>query len=148
MHTRVYGACGAPVVPGQRAAFRGFEKQVSSEIEAQMYAEMEAANDKTGMEEWVEDLLKDELEQFASELETARLVYSRHPRLVAAKTFPEPYRSVIIAQQEHDPERMLFDYRGPTYHGPGRSEPQRNQKTMERLAASVKGPCRPTVQEK
>ena len=66
-------------------------------------------------------LVESELANFADNLETARLVYSKYPKLVMAKRWPARLRAAFVAHRKCEPE-VNIDIGSPVI---ARSEPCR-----------------------
>jgi hypothetical protein len=59
--------------------------------------------DEQEIAEQMQHIRESEIDDFANELEVARIVFRRNPHLVQAEIFPEPYRASILKQHGYDP---------------------------------------------
>jgi hypothetical protein len=79
---------------------------------------------------------EDEIENFAHHLESARVLFRRHPELVQAEVFPEPYRQAIQAQYGYDPQNEVgVDYGDLHITDPAAASRKRSAIAREAIAA-------------
>jgi hypothetical protein len=88
-----------------------------------------------------------EIEGFASNLEVARIIFRRHPRLVKAKVFPEPYRAAIIESCNYDPNEDNADIDDLHITDPQAAE-RDNEKFAREFMAEYRAPGSKTSESK